>query len=104
MTVESRSAGTYYKCLHGDSVHLALFEPEAFAVRDAHGRDWICYPIARRKVENLTMVAHVADVFEADAAASRHGLSAQGTEVRICFCDDPSELPERLAFNPPTTN
>ena len=72
------SGGTYYKCLRGDSEHLALFEPEALAVCDTRGRNWICYPIPRRKVENLSMVAHVADVFEADAAASKRGLQRPG--------------------------
>ena len=46
------------------------------------------------------MVAHVANVFEADAAASRGGLSEQGTEVRIYF-HDPADLPDKLAFDPP---
>ena len=64
-------SGVYYQCLRGDSEHLALFEREAFAVCDTRGRNWICYPIPRRKVENLSMVAHVADVSEADAPATK---------------------------------
>ena len=87
----------YYKCLRGDSEHLAMFEPDAFAILDARGRNWICYPIPQRKVENLSMVAHVTDVFEADAAATRHGLSEGGTEVRIYFCEDVAELFEKLS-------
>jgi hypothetical protein len=96
MNAMSESGG-YYKCLRGDSEHLAMFEPDAFAVLDARGRNWICYRIAQRQVEDLSMVAHVADVFEADAAASRHGLNEGGTEVRIYFCEDAAELHEKLA-------
>ena len=33
----------YYKCLSGDSEHLALMERDAVAVQDAKGRNWICY-------------------------------------------------------------
>lgn len=93
---------TYYKCLRGDSQHLALTEADAFFVRDIRGRNWICYPIPARKVENLTLLAHVTDVFEADAAAQRHGLGNAGTDVRIIYCEDPSELADKLGDdNPP---
>ena len=88
--------GVYYKCLCGDSEHLALMERDAVAVQDAAGRNWICYPIAARKVENLTMLAHVSEVFEADATARRQGIAQQGTEVRIYYCEDEQDLFEKL--------
>ena len=34
-------------------------EPDALAVQDAIGRNWICYPIDADKVETLTMAEHV---------------------------------------------
>jgi len=88
--------GVYYKCLCGDSEHLALMERDSVAVRDAAGRNWLCYPIAARKVENLTMLAHVSEVLEADATAKRQGLGQNGTEVRIYYCDDERDLFEKL--------
>jgi hypothetical protein len=91
--------GVYYKCLSGDSQHLALMERDAVAIRDSRGRDWICYPIAPRKVENLTMAAHVSEVLEADATARRQGLGQEGTEVRIYYCDDERELFEKLLLD-----
>lgn len=94
--------GVYYKCLCGDSEHLALMERDAVAVRDAGGRNWLCYPIAARKVENLTMLAHVSEVFEADATARRQGIGQEGTEVRIYYCDDERELLEKLLLDKAT--
>jgi hypothetical protein len=91
--------GVYYKCLCGDSEHLAVMERDAVAIRDSSGRTWICYPIEPRKVENLTMLAHVSEVFQADATARRHGIAQQGTEVRIYYCEDEHELIEKLLFN-----
>jgi hypothetical protein len=91
--------GIYYKCLCGDSEHLALMERDAVAVQDAKGRNWICHPITARKVENLTMVAHVSDVFETDATARRHGIGKQGTEVRIYYCEDERDLFEKLLLD-----
>ena len=91
--------GVYYKCLRGDSEHLALMERDALAVRDAAGRNWICYPIAVRKVENLTITAHVSEVFEADATARRQGLGQQGTEVRIYYCEDERDLIDKLLLD-----
>ena len=88
--------GIYYKCLCGDSEHLALMEPEAVAILDGQGRNWICYPIADEEAENLPMAAHVSDVFQSDETARRHGIAEHGTEVRIYYCDDESELTEKL--------
>ncbi len=87
---------TYYKCLCGDSEHLGLMEPDAVAIRDALGRNWICYPIADEEAENLPMAAHVSEVFAADATARRQGISQHGTEVRIYCCEDEGELTEKL--------
>ena len=91
--------GVYYKCLCGDSEHLALMERDAVAVQDGKGRNWIRYPIAVRKVENLTMLAHVSEVFEADATARRQGIGQQGTEVRIYYCEDERDLFEKLLLD-----
>jgi len=77
-------------------------EHDAVAVRDAAGRNWFCYPISARKVENLTMLAHVSEVLEADATARRQGLAQHGTEVRIYYCDDQRELLEKLLLDAPS--
>jgi len=87
---------TYYKCLCGDSEHLGLMEPDAVAIRDALGRNWICYPIADEEAESLPMAAHVSEVFAADATARRQGFAQQGTEVRIYCCEDEGELMAKL--------
>ena len=88
--------GNYYKCLRGDSENLGLTEPDSFAVEDAKGRNWICYPVSEEDVEKLNLLDHVADAMVADAALSRHGLSQQGTKVRVYFCEDEGELREKL--------
>jgi hypothetical protein len=88
--------GIYYKCLRGDSEHLALMEPEAVAIRDSQGRNWICYPISDEEAENLPMAAHVSEVFQSDARARRHGLAEHGTEVRIYYGEDENDLTEKL--------
>lgn len=88
---------SYYKCLCGDSAHLALTESDSFACCDARGRNWICYPLTSDDVEHLTMLEHVRDVFSVDAALTRQGLSAGGTEVRVVLCETLDELPEKLA-------
>jgi len=88
--------GTYFKCLCGDSEHLALMEPDAVVLRDAAGRDWLCYPIADEEAEILPMAAHVSEVFAADATARRQGIARQGTEVRIYYCEDERELLAKL--------
>ncbi len=74
-------------------------ESDAVAVVDARGRTWICYPIDGEDVENLTMLGHVSEVFAADATARRQGLSQQGTEVRIYFCEGETELYEKLLLD-----
>lgn len=94
--------GVYFKCLRGDSSHLALTERNSFAVLDGRGGNWICHPIPRKKVENLTMVAHISDVVQADATASKQGLDAEGTEVRIYFCENETELAEKLRADLPS--
>ena len=92
--------GIYYKCLHGDSDNLGFSEPFSFAVRDSSGKDWICYPVSREDVEKLSLLDHVVDVMQADAKLREHGLSNHGTETRVCFCQDVSELGEKLAKEP----
>ena len=93
----------YYKCLSGDSEHLAVAEPFSFGVLDAKGRNWICHPICQADLENLDLRQHLADVRETDARADRHGLRQRGTEVRICYCHSAAELREKLADDPPPT-
>ncbi len=43
------------------------------------------------------MIAHVSEVFAADATARRQGIAREGTEVRIYYCEDEAELLEKLA-------
>lgn len=88
--------GTYYKCLCGDSEHLGLMEADAVAIRDAEGRNWICYPIDDAEATALSMTDHVSDVFAADATARRQGIAQQGTEMRIYYCEDEGELTQKL--------
>jgi len=88
--------GIYFKCLCGDSEHLALMEPDAVALCDAAGRNWICYPIDAHEAESLSMTAHVSEVFQADATARRQGIARQGTAVRIYYCEDEQELFDKL--------
>ena len=89
--------GIYYKCLCGDSEHLAVMEPDAVSIRDAAGRNWICFPIDEIEAASLPMTAHVSEVFAADATARRQGIAREGTEVRIYYCEDESELLEKLS-------
>ena len=98
---EPESMGIYYKCLRGDSENLGLTEPHSFVVQDARGRNWIRYPVSREDAEKLNLLDHVADVVKADATLSKHGLSGQGTEVRVYFCQDEAELREKLAEDSP---
>jgi hypothetical protein len=88
--------GIYYKCLCGDSEHLGLMEPDALAIRDSVGRNWICYPIDAAEADSLPMAAHVSEVFAADATARRQGIAQQGTEVRIYHCENEDELTDKL--------
>ena len=92
--------GIYYKCLRGDSENLGLTEPYSFVVQDANGENWICYPVSREDVETLSLLDHVVDVMQADAKLREHGLSNHGTETRVYFCQDVSELREKLAQHP----
>lgn len=92
--------GIYYKCLRGDSENLGLTEPFSFVVQDASGKDWICYPVSRADVEKLSLLDHVVDAMQADTKLREHGLSDHGTETRLCFCQDVSELREKLAKEP----
>lgn len=86
----------FYKCLRGDNEHLAMFEPDAFVVEDANGHKWICFPIPEEHLENLPLLAHVIDVHDADAKLKAKGLSEEGTEVRIVYCESQEELQAKL--------
>lgn len=86
----------YYKCLRGDSENLDLTEPDSFAVEDSKGRNWICWPVTKDDVERLTLLDHVVDVMQANAALKRQGISSKGTEIRVYFCQNEAELQEKL--------
>ncbi len=45
------------------------------------------------------MLAHVSEVFEANATARRQGLGQRGTEVRIYYCEDERDLFEKLLLD-----
>jgi hypothetical protein len=89
--------GTYYKCLCGDSEHLGLVEPDSVAVQDATGRNWICYPIPDKIVDELSMLEHLNDVHWADFTATKQGFATVGTQVRIYYCEDEDDLFEKLS-------
>ena len=94
---QDETTGIYYKCLRGDSENLGLTEPDSFVMEDANGRNWICFPVSREDVAKLTLLDHVADVQQADAALGKHGMSETGTELRIYFCRHHYELHHKLA-------
>ena len=94
---EDLTTGIYYKCLRGDNENLGLTEPDSFAMEDAQGRSWICHPVNREDVEKLTLLDHVADVRQADAALEKLGWSKDGTEIRVYFCRHWYELHHKLA-------
>lgn len=91
------TTGIYYKCLRGDSENLAVGEPDSFAMEDANGRNWICFPVSREDVDTLSLLDHLADVVQADASLRKHGLNETGTEVRIYYCHHLHELHHKLA-------
>ena len=84
----------------GDSENLGLTEPFSFVVQDTNGENWICYPVSREDVEMLSLLDHVVDVMQADAKLRKHGSSNHGTETRVYFCQDVSELRGKLAKEP----
>jgi hypothetical protein len=89
----------YYKCLRGDCENLGLTEPDSFVVRDARARTWICHPVSEEDVETLSLLDCAADTMAGDAALRKLGLSRQGTEVRVYYCEDEQELTEKLGQN-----
>ena len=77
--------------MHGANAHLALTEDHSFAVEDAVGRSWICYPIKREEVESLAMLDDLVEIDETDRKVG------ESTEVRLVFCENENELRQKLA-------
>jgi hypothetical protein len=91
MINDNDQVGTYFKCFRGANSHFALSEPNSFALKDTAGRDWICYPVPPKVVENLDMLSDLVDVERADDKAGEE------TIVRLLFCRHRQELPAALA-------
>jgi hypothetical protein len=91
MINDSDQVGTYFKCFRGANSHFALAEPNSFALKDAAGRDWICYPVPPKVVQDLDMLSDLADVDRADEKVGEE------TTVRLPFCRHTQELPAMLA-------
>jgi hypothetical protein len=83
--------GIYFKCYSGPNAHIALTEPDSLAVEDELGRTWICYPVPRHIVENHDMLL---DLTELDRMDKKTG---EVTDVRLVFCQRPSQLKRKLA-------
>jgi len=82
--------GIYFKCYRGSNAHFALTEPDSLAVEDELGRSWICYPVPRHVAENLDMLFDLTDLNRMDKK------TGEETDVRIVFCQRPSQLKEKL--------
>lgn len=57
MAGDDGEVGVYFKCLKGANAHFALTEPNSFALQDAVGRDWVCYPVPPHVVQQLDMLS-----------------------------------------------
>ena len=86
--------GIYFKCFCGANAHFALSEPNAFALRDALGRDWICFPVPPHVVREYDMLSDLVDVVKADEKAG------QETLVRLVFCRNLRDLAGELVRQP----
>lgn len=87
--------GIYFKCFRGRNSHFALSEPHSFAVNDAAGRDWICYPVPKEVVQSLDLLSDIVDIQRADEK------SGEETIVRVLFCSSSEELASKLADETP---
>jgi len=78
---------TAFYCYRGSKPGFVLLEPEEFAVEDAAGRNWTCFPVPRHIVElaDLANLEHVDDRI-GDAIGRR-----------LVFCESAAELTEKLA-------
>lgn len=83
--------GIYSKCFNGANAHLALSEPESFALKDVTGRDWICYPVPQACVAKLELLSELVDVDQVDEK------SGTTTDVRLLFCRNIREFASKLA-------
>jgi hypothetical protein len=90
MAGDDGDLGVYFKCLKGANAHFALTEPNSFALQDAVGRDWVCYPIPQHVVQQLDMLSDLAEIDHADEK------SGEETDVRLVFCRTTSDLPKKL--------
>jgi hypothetical protein len=91
MAGDDGELGVYFKCLKGANAHFALTEPNSFALQDAVGRDWVCYPVPPHVVEQLDMLSVLAEIDRADENVGEQ------TDVRLVFCQRVKNLPEKLA-------
>lgn len=82
--------GIYFKCFRGANAHFALSEPNAFALRDAFGRDWLCYPVPPHVVQALDMLSDLVDVVRADEKVG------EKTIMRLVFCREIGDLAGEL--------
>lgn len=90
MSDETDDLGIYFKCYSGANAHFALSEPNSFALQDALGRDWICFPIPPHVVRELDMLTDLVDVAKADEKAGEKTL------VRLVFCREVGDLAGEL--------
>ncbi len=70
MNNDSDDLGIYFKCFRGANAHFALSEPHSFALQDAAGRDWICYPVPPHIVQEHDMLSDLVDLVKADGCNS----------------------------------
>ena len=87
--------GNYFKCFRGANAHFALSEPNSFALQDAFGRDWICFPVPRQVVQELDMLSDVVDVVKADEKVG------EKTIMRLVFCREIDDLAGELVAESP---
>lgn len=79
-----------FKCFRGANAHFALSEPNSFALHDALGRDWICFPVLPRAFRGLDMFSDVVDILRADERVG------EKTMVRLVFCREIRDLAREL--------
>lgn len=82
--------GIYFKCFRGANAHFALSEPNSFALQDALGRDWLCYPVPPHVVRQLDMLSELVDVKKADQKVG------EKTIMRLVFCRGIGDLAGEL--------
>lgn len=85
--------GVYFRCLCEGNALVAFSQPDAFAVEDELGRNWICHPIQTRVLDYIELLADPPEIDTVDG-----NLGGQSkTMVRIVYCTDASEVRTELA-------